>query len=41
VAEAPDDGKTPLWGWVLIIAAATMLVALVVVSLSSGGSPGR
>jgi len=29
--------RTPLWGWVIIIAAAAMFVGLIVKSLGTGG----
>ncbi|HUQ83872.1 MAG TPA: hypothetical protein VM076_22170 [Gemmatimonadaceae bacterium] len=31
-----DDGRTPLWGWVLIVAALTAFVSLIVHALSTG-----
>ena len=36
MAEQPDDGRTPLWGWVIIVAALAMIVALFVVTLGTG-----
>jgi len=33
----PHDGSTPLWGWVLIVAALAAFVALIVHSLGTGG----
>jgi len=36
VADNAPDGRTPLWGWVLIIAALVMFVALIVHTLGTG-----
>ena len=34
--QAPDGG-TPVWGWVIILAAVAMFVALIVHTLGTGG----
>jgi hypothetical protein len=36
VNDAPNDGGTPLWGWVLILIALAMIVGMLVKSLSTG-----
>jgi len=39
VNDKQDYGRTPLWGWVIIIVAAAMFVGLVLKTLNTG--PGR
>jgi len=37
VADNQGYDRTPLWGWVIILAALAMFIGLVVKSLSTGG----
>jgi hypothetical protein len=39
MADNTPDDRTPLWAWILIIAALAMLIGVLIKSLSTGGSP--
>ena len=37
MSDNSHDGRTPLWGWVLIVAALAAFAALILHALSTGG----
>jgi hypothetical protein len=37
LSDNSHDGRTPLWGWVLIVAALAMFAGLILHALGTGG----